>query len=132
MLRVRQILVQVEQNDKEHIIKACSKKLNVEIYKIKDFKIHKQSIDARKKPDLYYIYELDVNVDGEEKILSRCRNNDVLLTPKEEYKFSILGTNKIKNRPIIVGSGPAGLFAGYMLSKHGYMPLIIERGESVD
>ena len=55
-----------------------------------------------------------------------------LKAPEEKYEFKITGKEKMKNRPIIIGAGPAGLFSAYMLAKHGYKPLILERGEKVE
>lgn len=130
MIRLRQILVNINENTDENIIKKCSKKLRGE--NIIDFKINKQSLDARKKPDLFYSYEIDVTVLNEDKILEKIKANDILKTPNEEYNFIVTGTKELTKRPIIVGAGPAGLFCAYMLSKSGYKPIIIERGEEVD
>ena len=128
MIRVRQIKVAVDAtiNDIENEIK---KRLSVD--KIYDIRINKQSIDARKKPNIYYIYEVDINVSNEEKILKK-NNKNVLKTPNEEYKFEITGTKTLNNRIVIVGTGPAGLFCGYLLALYGYKPLIIERGEKIE
>ena len=79
--------------------------------------------------NLFYIYEVDVELSDESKIKL---NNDILKVEEKEYKINIAGTSKLNNRPIIVGSGPAGLFCAYYLSKLGYKPIVIERGEDVD
>lgn len=54
-----------------------------------------------------------------------------MLSKKNPYQFPPPGDEPLKNRPVIVGSGPAGLFCAYMLAKHGYQPLILERGDEV-
>ncbi len=132
MIRVRQIKIKIEFDSIEELKKQISKKLKIETSKINDLKIQKQSIDARKKEEIYFVYEVDVSVDNELDILKRVSSNDIFLTPDETYKFNITGTNIMKYRPIIIGAGPAGLFCAYMLAKYGYKPLIIERGEKVE
>jgi len=132
MIRVRQIQVQIEKNNIEFLKEKCAKKLNINVSDIEDIIIHKESIDARDKPNVFYVYELDLKVKNEEFILRKNKSNDILKTPDENYIFNITGNIKLKHRPIIVGSGPAGLFCAYMLAKNGYNPLIIERGEKVE
>lgn len=132
MLRVRQIKVEVTSDGKENIKKAIAKKLKNDVSRINDFLIKKQSLDARNKNEIFYVYEVDVNLDNEKEILKRNRNSDIMVSPDEEYKFDIVGTEKLENRPVIVGSGPAGLFCAYLLAENGYKPIIIERGEKVE
>lgn len=128
MIRLRQVKVLINKDLKKEI----SKRLRVNIDDIKDIKIVKRSIDSRDKPNIYYVYEVDVKINDEDKILKKINNNDIFKTPLEEYKFIPIGTNKLNNRIIIVGSGPCGLFCAYMLSSYGYKPLVIERGSDVD
>lgn len=128
MIRLRQVKVLINNDLKKEI----AKKLKVKIDDIKDYKIIKKSIDSRYKPKIYYVYEVDVDANNEDKILKKINNNDIFKTPIEEYKFIPSGTNKLNNRVIIVGSGPCGLFCAYMLSSYGYKVLIIERGSDVD
>ena len=130
MIRVRQVKVKIEHS-KEDLIKEIAKKLKINQNEISDIKIKKESIDARDKRDICYVYEIDVQLENEDKILKK-KLKDVLKAPKEEYIFEITGTQKLEHRPIVVGSGPAGLFCGYMLAKYGYRPIIIERGEKVE
>ena len=132
MIRVRQIITDVYKSDIDTIKLLTSKKLGISPKEITSIKINKQSIDARRKPDINYIFEVDITCNNEESILRKSRSNDVLPTPNEKYDFKPTGKEKIENRIIVVGTGPAGLFAAYMLSKEGYKPLIIERGKMVD
>ncbi len=131
MIRLRQIYIDLEDR-KEQLIEKCASKLKIHKNQIIDVKIVKKSIDARDKLKVVYCYEVDVEVLEEEKILKKCKSKDIFKTPKEQYVFSMTGTQKMKHRPVIVGSGPAGLFAAYMLAQYGYQPLILERGESVE
>lgn len=133
MIRVRQVVVDVNLATDEEIKLSLAKKLKIDKNDIISFKINKESIDARFKPNISFIYEIDVSLKNEESVLRKHKNsNDVLITPDEEYKFKPTGNIPLNNRPIIVGSGPAGLFAAYMLAKEGYKPIIIERGEKVE
>ena len=127
MIKVRQIKIKVEDDNLNNLLLKIKKKLNLK-EEITDYKIIKKSIDARNKNEIYFIYEVDLNLKNENIKLS----NDVLKVEKEDYVFPKKGEKVLNNRPIIVGSGPAGLFCAYLLSKMGYKPLIIERGEQVE
>ena len=125
MIRVRNIKVNIDNNTS--LDKIIEKKLNV---KVLNYNIVKKSIDARK--ELLFVYTFDIEIDNEEEFLNKNKNIDIFKTPQEDYNFEITGTNPVTSRPIIVGSGPAGLFLGYVLAENGYKPLIIERGEKIE
>ena len=124
MLKVRSVKVDILKKD---IISSLARKLKIAESDIIDYEIIKESIDARDKEKIYYVYELDVNVKHENKIK---KNNDVFETEKREYIFNKTGSKK--GNIVIVGAGPAGLFASYILAENGYKPLIIERGKKVE
>ena len=130
MIRVRQIKAKIHDN-KEDIIKNIARKLKINENEINDIIIKKQSLDSRNKQDIHYVYECDVKLKSETKVLRR-KSNDIFPSPIEEYKFDITGTKTLNKRPIIIGSGPAGLFCAYMLAKYGYKPIIMERGEKIE
>ena len=128
MIRIRQIKVNIDLNNlKDKIVK----RLHVSEDDILDIKINKRSIDARHKPDLYYIYEVDVKVNNEDNILSKNKDKDIFKTPDDSYKFKVSTIDKSK-KIVVVGSGPAGLFVSYMLTLNGYKVDIVERGEKVE
>jgi len=129
MIRVRQVKVPVLKE--KELKKYVAKKLKIKESEIISYKIHKKSLDARRKPDLFYVYEVDVQLNDEDKIL-KTSNNDVLKAPVEKYEFNITGAEKMLHRPVIIGAGPAGLFAAYILAENGYKPIIFERGEKVE
>lgn len=131
MIRLRQIKVLVSNNVLDDIRKKCSSKLRIGMNEIKDIKINKESIDSRNKPILYYVYEVDVKVDNEDKILKKNKDKDIFKTPIEKYEFKKCGSTKANNI-VIVGCGPAGLFCGYLLSSNGYKVTLIDRGNDVD
>lgn len=131
MLRIRQIKVEVTKENHENIIKSISKKLKITAESVIDFSIVKKSIDARNKNEIYYVYELDVLLKNEGEILKKYASADVFESPDMNYRFEKTGTEKMKNPPVIVGSGPAGLFAAYILAENGFSPIVIERGEQM-
>ena len=128
MIRIRQIKLPIDHDKKDLINKIC-KILNIKKEDIKIIKINKKSIDARK--EINYIYEVDIETNKEKQILNKKIKN-TLKTPNEKYTFVIKGEKKLKEKPIIIGAGPAGLFCAYFLAKNGYNPIIIERGEEID
>ena len=134
MLRLRQIKVSVKEDEEVVLLNKIAKRLNIKPGSFHLAKIVKKSLDARDKKDLHYVYEVDVSLDLEslENKILRKKIKDVLKTPYENYEFTITGAKELKDRPIIVGTGPAGLFAAYILAYHGYHPLVIERGERVE
>lgn len=75
---------------------------------------------------------VDVICDNEEKILRKVHNNNIMLTKETIYLIPEPGTTPMQYRPVIIGSGPAGLFAGLFLAREGYRPIILERGMAVD
>ncbi len=134
MLRLRQIKVSVKEDEEVVLLNKIAKRLNIKPGSFHLAKIVKKSLDARDKKDLHYVYEVDVSLDLEslENKILRKKIKDVLKTPYENYEFTITGAKELKDRPIIVGTGPAGLFAAYILAYHGYHPLVIERGERIE
>ena len=115
--------------------RKAAKALGINVTEIEQVSILKHSIDARKKPTLYQVYTLGVvlkNSKQEEKIVKRCKNNNVALQMQREYTFPQSGDEVLKDAPVIIGMGPAGLFCGYMLAKYGYRPILLERGCDVD
>lgn len=131
MIRIRQVKILIEQDCPQKQKEQISKKLRISENNILEFYIHKQSLDARKKDKIYYVYEFDVKIKDETKVLSKIHSQDILKTPDEIYHIPKTGTKLLSSRPVIVGSGPAGLFAGYILAEAGYNPIILERGEPI-
>ena len=129
MIRVRQIKVDVRNDSSDELLNSLVKKLRINRSKIIDFNIVKKSIDARHKDSVCFIYELDVNVSNESFIKF---GGDILKSSIEKYSFESCGDISLSHRPIIVGSGPCGLFCAYELALKGYKPIVLERGEDMD
>lgn len=132
MIRIRQLKLNIENNQEKNLIKKIGNLLHTSYQDIISYNIIKKSLDARKKDNICYVYTIDVELKKESEILKKVTSKDIYKAPDETYTFKITGKNKLNNRPIIVGSGPAGLFCAYLLAKHGYKPLIIERGEKIE
>lgn len=130
MIRVRQIKIPIEKDTMKELKEKVAKKLQVKSDQIEKIKINKRSLDARNKEQIYYVYEVDIQIQKEEKILNKTKP-DILKTPNETYQLEITGTKQAEDITI-VGSGPAGLFCAYLLAENGYHPIIIERGEKVE
>lgn len=100
------------------------------------YKILKRSIDARKKPDIYYIYSLYVEFGRDTKdiinYIKKKKIKNISFDKPTTYEAPECGNISINKRPVIVGSGPAGLFCAYILAQKGFRPIVIERGEDVD
>ena len=96
------------------------------------YEIKKQSLDCRHKNDKIFVYTIDVKIKDEQKIVKKVNNNNIMLTKEKQYQFPQPGETPLIHPPVIVGSGPAGLFCGWYLAKAGYCPVILERGEEAD
>ena len=116
--------------DFKNSLSLCAKELNIKEKDIKNIMLHRKSIDARKKSDVHFIcsFILELNID-ENKIIEKNKNVS-LYSPKEFTLDDI--TIETTERPIIVGFGPAGLFAALTLSRMGLKPIVLERGNDVD
>lgn len=131
MIRLNQITMPVGHS-MEELQQKCCKLLKISPKDIKSFQIVKQSIDARKKPDIIYSYLVDIQCNKEAQVLKQSRAKNAELVPREIYRFPAGGSKLLKQPIVIIGMGPAGLFCGYMLAQHGYKPIILERGQDVD
>lgn len=141
MIRIQQLNLKIpsldseetyEKYEKIQLHNKLQKLLKLSSQEIKEISIVRRSLDARKKPELYYSYIVDVTVENEEQILHRSRRlKNVSLVSPDRYQFPKTDGCVFPSRPVIVGMGPAGLFCGYYLAKHGLKPVILERGKEV-
>lgn len=127
MLRINQLKIPVEHT-REELVKKVQKLLRTNIKP--EIKVVRRSVDARKKPELYFNYILDVYVKNEKEVYKRCDKKQVTCVNEQEYCFPVK-EYKGNTRPVIIGMGPAGLFCGYMLAQAGFRPILLERGKSV-
>ena len=141
MIRIQQLNLEIPsfQTEEEYdnyqkiqIEKKIIKLLKINTKDILSWEIIRRSLDARKKPTLFYSYIVDISVKNEAEILKRCKQKNVSSVTPQEYVFPQVNSPSDNPRPVIVGLGPAGLFCGYYLAKNGYKPIILERGKQVE
>ncbi|MBR3768415.1 MAG: hypothetical protein IKL10_09300 [Clostridia bacterium] len=131
MLRINEISVPLGTAPEE-IKRTAAEFIGVSTEFIKGFEIAKESIDSRKRNNIKMIYSVNLEIDGdEESIAQRFPQNKVHTCEKYVYEMPENRRNS-KLRPVIVGFGPAGMFASLILAKAGLRPLVIERGNDVD
>lgn len=143
---VEKIMAEASKQDlKKGIISAgetavikryIEKKLKIKQSDIKEFTVLKKSVDARKKEQIFFIYQVDFFTDNEKMVLSRYKKNDVTIKSEKKEndtaKCEVAAEKDTSEKIVIAGFGPAGLFAAYELALSGYKPLVIERGLDVD
>ncbi len=125
MIRISNIKYPVvldESNIPEFVVKKYK------IQNLRDFRIVKQSVDARKKNDIHYVYTVDITADNENKLLRQHKNISI---PKDNY-YKLPAVDGKGKKVVIVGFGPAGMMCAYILSKCGYKVTVIERGQAVE
>lgn len=135
MLRISQCKTGIEYT-RQDLLEAACKKLNIGLSEVLELEIVKKSLDARKKPNLFFSMTLDVKVKREEMVLKRNKTNrDVMkITEKQyvfPYRFPQNSSAILSHRPIVIGAGPAGLVCAYYLAKYGFKPIVLERGKCV-
>ena len=106
MIRIQQLKLTPDQPT-SLLKKKAAKILRVPEEKIEKLSIEKKSIDARKKPELYFIYTVLVQVNGEKQILKNCRDKQVSFAEPERYHFPEVSIPEGTKRPVVIGMGPA-------------------------
>lgn len=129
MLRISQLKLKADHTE-EQLRKKLIKSAQIKDKELKSYTVRKRSLDARKKPDLYYVYTIDFSTENEKLTIEKSKGKVKKQTEKQ-YQPPEHGGTGLKNRPVIIGSGPAGLFCAYLLAQEGYLPLVIERGAPV-
>ncbi|MBD2106383.1 NAD(P)/FAD-dependent oxidoreductase [Nodosilinea sp. FACHB-13] len=131
MLRLSQIKLPLDHPEAA-LEEAILKKLHLPAADLTSFTIFKRSYDARKKGNIALVYIVDVETPQEKALLKRFKKDaTVTVTPDLTYRPVTQAPEGFQNRPIVIGMGPCGMFAGLMLAQMGFRPIILERGKSV-
>lgn len=137
MIRITEVKLPIEQADTlkhqdDQIKAAILKRLEIPASDLIQFSIFKRGVDARKSHAILYVYSLDVEVNNEAKLLAKFKKDPhVKPAPDTSYHFVANAEQAPKLRPIIVGFGPAGIFAALILAQSGFNPIVLERGKEV-
>jgi uncharacterized FAD-dependent dehydrogenase len=131
MLRLTELRLPLDHTEEE-LRAAILKELGIEPRELVSYSIFRRSFDARKKGAIALIYHLDVETAREGEILRRLRGNPHIgPTPDTSYRPVARAPRDLAVRPVVIGMGPCGLFAGLLLAEMGFRPIILERGKQV-
>lgn len=131
MLRIHELRLPLE-HPPEAIRSAVLARLGIAAADLVRFEVFRRGVDARKWDAMLFIYTVDAEVRDEAKVLTRLKNDRrVGPAPDTGYTFVAQATDAQRSRPIVIGMGPAGLFAGLILAQSGFRPIILERGKAV-
>ena len=125
MIRISNLKYPIEHSI-ENLPEFIAKKFGLK--KIKDFKIVRESIDARKKNDIHYVYTVDLATDNEDKLIKKNKN----ISKPKYTPYRLPKTDANGETVVVAGFGPAGIMCAYTLSKMGYKVIVLERGEAVE
>jgi len=131
MLRITELKLPLDHPESA-IKTAIVGRLGVGAEELIRYAIFRQGHDARKRDAISLVYTLDVETKNEQAILTRLKNDpQISLTPDTTYHFVTQAPGNLTERPVVIGTGPCGLFAGLILAQMGFRPVILERGKEV-
>ncbi len=131
MLRLTELKLPLGHGDGD-IAAAILERLRIEPDGLRGYSVFRRAIDARKKSAIALTYTLDIDVKNEAAVLARSKKDVHLsLAPDMRYRFVAHASEPPRSRPIVIGTGPCGLFAGLILAQMGFCPIILERGKVV-
>ncbi len=131
MLRLTNVKLPLNHQPEE-LEQAILAILKITAEQLTNFSIFKRGYDARKKSNIILMYTLDVDTSiNEQLLLQHAKAQDIKTSPDTSYKFVGQAPENLTERPVVIGMGPCGLFAGLLLAQMGFNPIILERGKEV-
>lgn len=131
MLRITEVRLPIDHPE-GMIRDAIFERLGIRGDELSGYTIFRRGTDARKRNRITFIYTLDVETPKEDEILARMAGDPrVRSAPDTRYRFVAQAPHSMKTRPVVVGTGPCGLFAGLVLAQSGFRPILLERGKTV-
>lgn len=131
MIQISQLKLPCTHTQQE-LREKIERTLQIRPEELIEYSIEKQSIDARKKPQIFYVYTIHASVLQEKKVFKKVHSKNITIVEKKVYQFPFHAESTPADRPVIIGSGPAGLFCAYMLAEHGFAPILLERGKAIE
>jgi len=132
MLRLSGLTLPLDHSP-EAMPEAIAKRLGIEPAELKSFSVYRRGNDARRRNAIQLVYTVDVELTDEAAVLARLAGDkDLRPTPDMTYKFPAMAPQGWSGlRPVVIGAGPCGLFAGLILAQMGFRPIILDRGKVV-
>jgi uncharacterized FAD-dependent dehydrogenase len=131
MFRLTEVKLPLDHSD-EQINAAIARRLGIAPDELIRYAIFRRGVDARKRSAINFIYTLDVETKNETTLLKRLKSDrHISVTPDTGYRFVAHAPSGLTERPVVIGTGPCGLFAGLLLAQMGFRPIILERGKAV-
>lgn len=119
--------------DADDLGSIVAERLRLPLKEVERLQIVRKAIDARRKPQISFVYTLDVDVKAEPQVIAKFkRDQDITRKAVQEVVHLPFGSKSLQYPPVVVGMGPAGLFAALWLAKYGFKPIVFERGQDVD
>lgn len=131
MIQISQLKLPCTHTQQE-LREKIERTLRIRPEELIEYSIEKQSIDARKKPQIFYVYTIHASALQEKKVFKKVHSKNITIVEKKVYQFPFHAESTPADRPVIIGSGPAGLFCAYMLAEHGFAPILLERGKAIE
>lgn len=130
---VHNLYLALDQPEQEAVA-AALKKLNLSAKDVISADLRKLSVDARRKNNIRLVCSAEISLESkvaEKAVVENSGSSDVVFFDQQKLEI-VKGNKKLTNRPVVVGFGPAGMFAGLLLARQGYRPIILERGGSME
>ncbi|MDV3349804.1 NAD(P)/FAD-dependent oxidoreductase [Leptothoe sp. LEGE 181152] len=131
MLRLSEIKLPLDHTDEE-LQATILKKLRLKAADMASYKVFKRSYDARRRSEIRLVYIVDIETPKQKQLLNRFKKDPhVNPTPDTSYHYVASAPQGLEHRPVVIGNGPCGMFAGLLLAQMGFKPIILERGKAV-